>query len=364
MLSESIVALILAASTQLVAAQNPQEPVNGETGGSLSVNPTVANADITVRGTDWLWAAFAIMLASGIGVLAWGLSRPVGTRAFHYIGVFILFTASFAYFSMASDLGSTPVYVEFVRYRGNLFTNEAINPYTRSIWYVRYIDWVITTPLLLLELLLATGLPTGDIVLIIFFDLIMIIGGLVGSLVPTSYKWGYFTGACVAEIFITYQLIFPARKSAKGLGTQAYKAYTTSALILSVLWFLYPIAWGLADGGNVITPDSEMIFYGVLDVIAKPVFLIYHLFSLRSVPYESFQLQSGHYSAYAHVPGAAAQSYHGPVTAEKRAPGAHSVPAGNVGGDAHAHGAPGTGTYPGQVHVAGSPDRTSNVTAV
>lgn len=200
-------------------------------------------------------------------------AQSVGTRAFHYIGVFILFTASFAYFSMASDLGSTPVYVEFVRYRGNLFTNEAINPYTRSIWYVRYIDWVITTPLLLLELLLATGLPTGDIVLIIFFDvsrgllhdrwdaadcdvhmpnllqLIMIIGGLVGSLVPTSYKWGYFTGACVAEIFITYQLIFPARKSAKGLGTQAYKAYTTSALILSVLWFLYPIAWGLADGG-------------------------------------------------------------------------------------------------------------------
>ena len=219
----------------------------------------------------------------------------------------------------------------------------------------------------------------------ILSQLIMIIGGLVGSLVPTSYKWGYFTGACIAEIFITYQLIFPARKSAKGLGTHAYKAYTTSALILSVLWFLYPIAWGLADGGvcsllilfgdchanepltatgNVISPDSEMIFYGVLDVIAKPVFLIYHLFSLRSVPYESFQLQSGHYSAYAHVPGAGAQSYHGPVVAEKRAPGAHSVPAGNVGGDAHAHGAPGTGTYPGQVHVAGSPDRTSNVTAV
>lgn len=76
MLSESIVALILAASTQLVAAQNPEQSVNGQTGGSLGVNPTVANADITVRGTDWLWAAFAIMLASGVGVLAWGLSRP------------------------------------------------------------------------------------------------------------------------------------------------------------------------------------------------------------------------------------------------------------------------------------------------
>ena len=82
----------------------------------------------------------------------------------------ILFTASVAYFSLASDLGATAVYVEFVRYRGDLFTNRAINPYTRSIWYVRYIDWCVTTPLLLLELLLTTGLPLGDIIITIFFD--------------------------------------------------------------------------------------------------------------------------------------------------------------------------------------------------
>lgn len=33
----------------------------------------------------------------------------------------------------------------------------------RSIWYARYIDWTITTPLLLLEVLLATGLPLTEI---------------------------------------------------------------------------------------------------------------------------------------------------------------------------------------------------------
>lgn len=39
-----------------------------------------------------------------------------------------------------------------------------------------------------------------------------------------------------------------------------------------VLWFLYPIAWGLCEGGNLISPDSEAIFYGILDLLAKPVF--------------------------------------------------------------------------------------------
>lgn len=40
------------------------------------------------------------------------------------------------------------------------------------------------------------------------------------------------------------------------------------------IWCLYPIAWGLCEGGNVITPSSEAVFYGVLDLLAKPLFSI------------------------------------------------------------------------------------------
>jgi bacteriorhodopsin len=57
---------------------------------------------------------------------------------------------------------------------------------------------------------------------------------------------------------------------------------------------------GLADGGNVIHPDSEMVFYGILDLLAKPVYSIYHLYTLSKVDYESFHLQSGKQSIYAH----------------------------------------------------------------
>lgn len=30
---------------------------------------------------------------------------------------------------------------------------------------------------------------------------------------------------------------------------------------------LYPICWGVSEGGNVIPPDSEFIFYGILDCL-------------------------------------------------------------------------------------------------
>lgn len=93
-------------------------------------------------------------------------------------------TASVAYFCMASDLGATPIAVEFVRRKSVLYSGPENTVY-RSIWvraavrllafadqvqYVRYVDWAITTPALLLTLLLSTGLPVSDIVATIFWD--------------------------------------------------------------------------------------------------------------------------------------------------------------------------------------------------
>jgi bacteriorhodopsin len=56
------------------------------------------------------------------------------------------------------------------------------------IMMIQRCDWVIITPALLLELELTTGLPLSDIIAIIFFDEVMIITGLVGVLVVSSYK--------------------------------------------------------------------------------------------------------------------------------------------------------------------------------
>ncbi|SCZ90620.1 BZ3500_MvSof-1268-A1-R1_Chr9g10899 [Microbotryum saponariae] len=275
---------------------------------ALALNPLTSNIDITTHASDFLWAIFSIMAASGIGLLALGSTRPLGQRAFHHLAAAICFTASIAYFCMASDLGSTPIAVGFIR-SGSLGANwvaVGVDRPTRSIWYARYIDWVITTPLLLLELLLATGLPLTEIFTTIFLDEVMIVTGLLGALVSSKYKWGLFFG-CVAELYIWWMLLLPARKSANNLGGSFPKMYATSASILSALWLLYPVAWGLADGGNVITPTSEMVFYGVLDVLAKPLkrssltppqpgFCFYHCIAMSKCDYNRLGFVSGKYS--------------------------------------------------------------------
>ncbi|CDZ98620.1 Rhodopsin, retinal binding site [Phaffia rhodozyma] len=256
-------------------------------------NPNTSTLDLTTHGSDFLWAVCALMLLTDLIVIFWMMTLPKGTRVFHQISALILTTASIAYFTMASDLGSTPIVPTFIRGAARSSPRTADGQITRSIWYVRYIDWTVTTPLLLLEILLCTGLPLSDIVTTVFFDLVMIIGGLVGALITSRYKFGYFVGACFAMFYVFYILLWEGRVSAKRLSPGVGKSYTTSASILVFLWTLYPVAWILADGINYIATDSEMVFYGILDVLAKPVFCLFHLYQLRSEDLTVLHLQSG-----------------------------------------------------------------------
>ena len=70
------------------------------------------------------------------------------------------------------------------------------------VQYVRYIQWFITLPVLLLELLLATGLSLSDIITTAFVASFLVIMGLVGALVPSTYKWGYYVFGAVALLYI------------------------------------------------------------------------------------------------------------------------------------------------------------------
>jgi len=71
---------------------------------------------------------------------------------------------------------------------------------------------------------------------------------------------------------VAWTVVWTARKHAAAIGPDVLKTYQICGVWTIFLWFLYPIAWGLSEGGNVIAPDSEAVFYGILDILAKPVF--------------------------------------------------------------------------------------------
>jgi len=257
--------------------------VNMESRSSLNHNPPVASISITTRGADWAWTVFCIMAVSAFGMIIWRHFRAPGTRIFHNFAVFILLVSSICWFGMASDLGAAPVSIEFAR------GNEDFTGPTRAIWYVKYIQYFINVPLLLSLVTLATGLPLSDVLYIAFLGVVSVVSGLVGALVPSTYKWGFYVFAVVADLYILFHLWVPARRSISDYGlTSVSGAHVRGVGLLTLLFILYPIAWGLSEGGNKIAPDSEFIFYGILDIFLFPVFLFAHIYQLANVDFERF----------------------------------------------------------------------------
>lgn len=67
---------------------------------------------------------------------------------------------------------------------------------------MRYIQWFINFPLLLVILLFATGLALSDVLTTAFFAWVVVVTGLVGALVQSSYKWGFFVFGLFAMFHI------------------------------------------------------------------------------------------------------------------------------------------------------------------
>jgi bacteriorhodopsin len=122
---------------------------------------------------------------------------------------------------------------------------------------------------------------------------LMIVTGLVGALVKSRYKWGktppsfhvrpkhiltlhkgFWTFGTIAMFAIFWNLAIEGRKHAKHLGTDVYRTYTLCGCLTLFVWLCYPICWAVSEGANIIPLDSEAVFYGVLDFLAKPVFSI------------------------------------------------------------------------------------------
>jgi bacteriorhodopsin len=142
----------------------------------------------------------------------------------------------------------------------------------RPFYYARYIDWALTTPLLLLDLLLLAGCDWTRIAFIIFLDLVMVITGLLGGLISSSYKWGFFAFGCLAYVGILLELLGPVRAAATRVSSETGSLFDQLAYWTLGLWTAYPVVWGLAEGAHIISLQTEIVLYAILDVSAKAIF--------------------------------------------------------------------------------------------
>jgi len=190
------------------------------------------------------------------------LKAGPGKMKFEVISMMVTGIATVLYMTMFSGAGKS-----FVKELGH-----DINPHdTRDAFYWgRYVDWILTTPLMLWDVLALAGAPSDDILCAVGVDVLMIGFGAVGAQTPSAQKWVFFICGMVCfghivKVLLKYTTVTAAGKEAQSL-------YCKVAYLTIVLWTLYPLVWIVSEGGRLVSPSLEACLYMIMDVSAKCVF--------------------------------------------------------------------------------------------
>ncbi|KAI0472555.1 hypothetical protein GGR56DRAFT_676636 [Xylariaceae sp. FL0804] len=230
--------------------------------------PKIHYEHSTDVGHRTLWVVCIVMGLSSLAFYIMAMRVPVQKRLFHVLTGLITTFAFLSYYAMATGDGVT-MHTTVLKSRLGVVTEMV----KREVYWARYVDWSITTPLLLLDLCLLAGLDGASILVAVVSDVIMILTGLFAALSKhQAQAWGWYAIACIAYLNVVYQLGYKGRFAVAGKDTRTKAFFGSISLFTLVLWTVYPIVWGVADGARMLGVDGEIISYAILDVLAKPIF--------------------------------------------------------------------------------------------
>ena len=160
--------------------------------------------------------------------------------------------------------------------------------YMREVWVTtgstptvfRYIDWLITVPLLMIEFYLIlsaiTKVPVGVFWRLMIGTLVMLVGGYLGE---AGYMavWPAFIIGMVGWAYILYEIFMgqASKINAQSAPPSVQSAFNTMRLIVTIGWAIYPLGYffGYLTGASPANSMNALnIIYNLADVLNKIAF--------------------------------------------------------------------------------------------
>ena len=156
--------------------------------------------------------------------------------------------------------------------------------YMRGVWadtgesptVYRYIDWLITVPLQIIEFYLilrvCTNVSSGLFWKLLGASLVMLIAGFLGE-IGSAPAWPAFIVGMAAWLYIIWEVFSgeAGKLNASSGNAAAQSAFSTIRLIVTVGWAIYPLGYILGVGSNPDMANANLI-YNLADFINKIAF--------------------------------------------------------------------------------------------
>ena len=206
---------------------------------------------------------------------------------------------SFWLISMALVASTAFFFIETQRVEGKWKTSLTVSGlvtlvaavhyfYMRDVWIdtgetptvYRYIDWLITVPLLMIEFYLIlraiANVSSGIFWRLTIGTLIMLVGGYAGEAGYMNVWLGFVIGM-VGWFYILYEIFAgeAGKLSAEQAPESVKSAFSTMRWIVTIGWAIYPLGYFygyLATGDPASSADSLNVIYNLADVLNKIAF--------------------------------------------------------------------------------------------
>jgi bacteriorhodopsin len=228
---------------------------------------------VTLLGVSGVANAETVLLASDdfVGISFWLVSMACLAATFF----FFLERASVpAGWRVSITVAGLVTGIAFIHYM-----------YMREVWIMtgesptvyRYIDWLITVPLLMLEfyfVLAAVGKANSGVFWrLLLGSIVMLVGGYLGEAGYINSMLGFIIGMA-GWIYILYEVF--SGEAGKMAGKSGNKALVTAfgamRMIVTVGWAIYPLGYvfGYLTGG--VDANSLNVIYNAADFLNKIAF--------------------------------------------------------------------------------------------
>jgi len=144
----------------------------------------------------------------------------------------------------------------------------------------RYVDWLLTVPLLLIELILVMKLPEAQTRSLSWSlgaaSALMVALGYPGEIQDNlAVRWFWWALAMVPFCYVVFQLVVGLSEATGKQASSAASSLISAARYLTVVsWCTYPLVYIIKNVGlaGPVATMYEQIGYSCADVVAKAVF--------------------------------------------------------------------------------------------
>jgi len=219
-----------------------------------------------------LWVVVVLMAIAFLAFSALSWTVPASKRLLHSLTTLIVLINGLAYLVMATG-GGFFFHHYRVREKHDHDLPDTFKHVHRQVYWVRFIEWLLTTPLILTDLVLLAGLNGSNLFSTIVANAVVIVSGFFAATAwSVKVKWGWFAIAIISYLWIVYVLAAGVNVARTTKGSTVSKFYTAIMIYSLILALAYPIVWAVASGTKRLSVDGEIIAYAILDVLSKGLF--------------------------------------------------------------------------------------------